>query len=168
MKIGRWIDRKFTFNDSVEIFPAVIERLDGTIKRLEHKTAEIEQAMLLSNEGSGWTILQHVGHLSSIEPLWTGRLDQLLAGATKLVAADMKNKKTEDADYNTIAIDQLLEEFHEIRSATIKRLRGLKIDQVGLSAMHPRLGQPMRVLDLFIFAAEHDDFHLAKITEITG
>ena len=33
-------------------------------------------------------------------------------------------------------------------------------------AWHPRLDRPMRVIDLAIFAAEHDDHHLARITEL--
>jgi len=34
------------------------------------------------------------------------------------------------------------------------------------SALHPRLKTPMRTMDLFLFVAEHDDHHLAKISEI--
>jgi len=32
------------------------------------------------------------------------------------------------------------------------------------SAFHPRLKKPMRIIDLAFFVAEHDDYHLAKIT----
>lgn len=34
------------------------------------------------------------------------------------------------------------------------------------TAAHPRLGQPMSVVDLCFFVAEHDDHHLATITEL--
>jgi len=34
------------------------------------------------------------------------------------------------------------------------------------AALHPRLQQPMRVLDLAFFVAEHDDHHLAHITRL--
>jgi uncharacterized damage-inducible protein DinB len=34
------------------------------------------------------------------------------------------------------------------------------------SALHPRLGMPMRLVDLMLFVAEHDDHHLASITEL--
>ncbi|MCK4414213.1 MAG: hypothetical protein KAY32_11760 [Candidatus Eisenbacteria sp.] len=37
---------------------------------------------------------------------------------------------------------------------------------IARTAIHPRLNQPMRVLDLMIFAAEHDDHHLVRITEL--
>jgi hypothetical protein len=35
-----------------------------------------------------------------------------------------------------------------------------------MSALHPRLKTPMRIIDLFLFVAEHDDHHLARITEL--
>ena len=45
----------------------------------------------------------------------------------------------------------------------LERLPG---EAIARSAHHPRLNQPMRILDLIVFAAEHDDHHLARITEI--
>lgn len=33
-------------------------------------------------------------------------------------------------------------------------------------ALHPRLNQRIRLLDLMVFAAEHDDHHLARISEL--
>jgi hypothetical protein len=32
------------------------------------------------------------------------------------------------------------------------------------TALHPRLGTPMRLLDHVLFIAEHDDHHLARIS----
>ena len=34
------------------------------------------------------------------------------------------------------------------------------------AALHPRLQAPMRLLDLAFFVAEHDDHHLATISEL--
>ena len=33
---------------------------------------------------------------------------------------------------------------------------------------HPRLGTPMRLIDLAFFVAEHDDHHLAQITHLAN
>ncbi len=41
-----------------------------------------------------------------------------------------------------------------------------KLRWIGRSAHHPRLNRPMRILDLMVFAAEHDDHHLARISEL--
>ena len=50
--------------------------------------------------------------------------------------------------------------------ALVKRLEDLDESRVARAAMHPRLQQPMRTIDMAYFAAEHDDQHLATITEI--
>jgi hypothetical protein len=34
------------------------------------------------------------------------------------------------------------------------------------AAKHPRLGKPMRLIDLVLFVAEHDEHHLARITQL--
>jgi hypothetical protein len=34
------------------------------------------------------------------------------------------------------------------------------------AATHPRLEQPMRLLDWIFFVAEHDDHHLAHVTRL--
>ncbi|MBC8367786.1 hypothetical protein H8E52_10280 [bacterium] len=34
------------------------------------------------------------------------------------------------------------------------------------TALHPRLKTPMRACDMLYFMAEHDDHHLARISEI--
>ena len=34
------------------------------------------------------------------------------------------------------------------------------------TATHPRLGTPMRLIDLALFVAEHDEHHLATITAL--
>jgi hypothetical protein len=34
------------------------------------------------------------------------------------------------------------------------------------TAVHPRLGAPMRLIDHALFVADHDDHHLAAITEL--
>ena len=33
-------------------------------------------------------------------------------------------------------------------------------------ALHPRLKTPVRIMDLFLFVAEHDDHHMVRIPEI--
>jgi len=55
-----------------------------------------------------------------------------------------------------------------LREIILVKLRDLKEEDVFKSALHPRLKIPMRTIDLFIFVAEHDDHHLAKIIEIAG
>jgi hypothetical protein len=36
------------------------------------------------------------------------------------------------------------------------------------TSLHPRLKVPMNVIDLAYFVAEHDDYHLVRISELLG
>jgi len=42
----------------------------------------------------------------------------------------------------------------------------LEPDAFARTSLHPRLKQPMRLVDHLHFVAEHDDHHLAKIWEL--
>lgn len=37
---------------------------------------------------------------------------------------------------------------------------------ITLTALHPRLRVPMNLVDHAFFVAEHDDYHLTRITEL--
>ena len=113
-----------------------------------------------------WSIQENVGHLLDLEPLCAGRLDDLLAGAGHLRAADLQNRRTHEARHNEQELAQLLAGFRHARMDTVGRLDRIDSDTLTSSALHPRLEQPMTVVDLFFFVAEHDDHHLARISEI--
>jgi len=60
----------------------------------------------------------------------------------------------------------LLKTFRTVREQTVSRLDALAEADVFCTALHPRLQQPMRLMDSFLFVAEHDDHHLARMTEM--
>ncbi len=78
----------------------------------------------------------------------------------------MSNRRTVDADFNAQETAPCLADFRAVRGEFVGRLEQLPDEAIGRSAHHPRLDRPMRLLDLMVFAAEHDDHHLAGITEI--
>ena len=83
-----------------------------------------------------------------------------------LCPADMTNLRTVEAAYNDWPLPQILAEFRVRRTALVARLGVLDDSARERTALHPRPGRPMRVLDLMLFASEHDDHHLARISEI--
>jgi uncharacterized damage-inducible protein DinB len=113
-----------------------------------------------------WTIKENVGHLIDLEPLWQGRLDDIISGKRNLRPTDLQNTKTSLANHDAVPIEELLDRFRQIRKKTVNLLEKLDEEQVFKSALHPRLKSPMRTMDLFLFVAEHDDHHLARITEL--
>lgn len=109
---------------------------------------------------------EEIGHLSDLEPLWSGRLDDFINREPELKPADLTNRKTHEANHNGTTLSALLDNFRRERGRLVARLMSLDEDRLLHAALHPRLKTPMRVIDLAYFVAEHDDHHLASIREI--
>ncbi len=162
----KWFDRQFDFSFKQNIFPAIIERLDGTSIRLKTKIEQIPSELLEFKPHGKWSIKENIGHLIDLEPLWQKRLDDIMEKNEYLRSADLENKKTDFAQHNKTEINVLLSQFQEVRKLTLNKLVELTERDVYKYALHPRLKKPMRIMDLFLFVAEHDDHHLARISEI--
>lgn len=162
----KWFDRAFDFSFTENILPSIIERLWGTPLRLKEKIKEIPIAIQAIQPDGKWSIREHIGHLSDLEILWQMRLQDILEGKEIMTVWDVTNAKTTQANHNAKSADQLLAEFTAIRTQTLSQLDPLTEEEVFKFSLHPRLQTPMRVLDLFLFVAEHDDHHLANITAI--
>ena len=94
----KWTDRTFQFTFPVEVYPEMIERLRGTPARLEDRVRSIAAEILTRRDGERWSIQENAGHLLDLESLFSRRLDEYLAGAKTLQAADMSNRKTDEAN----------------------------------------------------------------------
>lgn len=164
--MAKWIERKFPYEPPIDTFPMVLERLRGTPCRLEDKIAGLSRDALTRRPGEDWSLQEHAGHLLDLEPLWSGRLDDFDAGAETLRAADMSNAKTYGAGHNDGDMAAILKEFRETRIAMVRRLEAMGSQGAARTALHPRLQQPMRVIDLCWFVAEHDDHHLTIMTRL--
>jgi uncharacterized damage-inducible protein DinB len=161
-----WFDRKFVFNLAIEMFPMVVERLRGCPARLEEKIKRLSRDILTKKDGDHWSIQETVGHLVVVEQLWHGRFDDFMAGEKRLRPADIENRRTKESDFHSYDINELLKSFRDSRKKLVDNLYGLSEKQAALTEQHPRLDQPMRLIDSYYFAAEHDDHHLAKITDM--
>jgi len=166
MQQVKWFNRSFDFASDQNILPSIIERLAGIPARLEEKFKSIPNNILSVRIDGRWTIKENVGHLIDLEPLWQGRLDDILNGKTELRPTDLQNTKTTEANHDAVPIEKLLNDFRAIRNKTVQLLENITEEQVFMSALHPRLKTPLRIMDHFLFAAEHDDHHLARITEL--
>jgi hypothetical protein len=162
----KWMQRKFEFNSPPGMMPNLLERMAGTPVRIEDMITTINDKILSAKLDNKWSVKEHIGHLTDIEELHEKRLQEILIGKTELTAADMSNKKTNEAGHSLRKAIDLLGDFKRTRNEFVKKLEALNEDQILLSAMHPRLNQPMRIIDIAFFTAEHDDQHLAIIRRI--
>ena len=161
-----WIKRQFSFELPLGMYGNVVERVRGTPARLEDLMSGLAPEVLTRRDGDKWSMQEQAGHLLDLEDLGMQRLDDFEAGRETLIAADMANRKTYDANHNANTIENILSVFRRERMEFVGRLDAYDEEFVQRTAIHPRLQVRIRVIDLVFFIAEHDDHHLARISEL--
>jgi selenocysteine lyase/cysteine desulfurase len=156
-----WTARTFTLYLPLGMFPAVLERLRGTPAGAAELVSGLSEELCNRRWNEKWSAKENLGHLADLYLLDEQRLHEFLAGTPVLSAADPKNRITEAASHNQVPIALLLERLRTNRFNWVRKLEVLTEDEVARTALHPRLQQPMRLLDWAYFVAEHDDHHLA-------
>jgi hypothetical protein len=161
-----WIKRQFSFELPVGMYANVVERVRGTPARLEDLVRGLPMEILTRRDGDKWSIQEQAGHLLDLEPLGMKRLDDYEAGRDTLHAADMSNRRTHEANHNADTIENILAAFRRERTEFVARLDAYDEAFVQRLSLHPRLQIHIRPVDLAFFVAEHDDHHLARISEL--
>ena len=159
-----WFERQFRFDYPPEKMPDVIERLRGTPLRAAALVDHVPAATLTQRLEDSWSIQENVAHLSDLEPLWHGRVEDILAGHEIMREADLTNSTTASAGHNRRDIGDVLDEVRQVRMRFVDLVEQLSADQWSATSLHPRLKTPMRIVDLCTFVAEHDDYHLSRVT----
>lgn len=161
-----WFQRKFVFDLPLSRLPNILERLRGSPARIEERVRSLSPAALHTRVNDKWSIQENVGHIGDLEPLWIRRAEQVLEGQTELAVADLTNRLTDEAHHNDAPLDDILKHLRSLRQRFVSLLEGAEGPALERTARHPRLGTPMRLIDIAFFTAEHDDHHLARITEL--
>ncbi|MGA8154411.1 MAG: DinB family protein [Terriglobales bacterium] len=165
-EIANWFERKFEFSFPVELYPNLCVRLRGTPARLEELVRGCPHQVLTRKPQDKWSAQEQAGHLLDLEPLWIARVEDYVAGLSELTVADLRNRKTDEANHNAREIAEILARFRAARLQLVNRVGELDSSLFSRSVLHPRLKTPMRLVDHLYFVAEHDDHHLAKIWEL--
>ena len=161
MNTLRWFDRKMTFGLPKEMLPFYLERLEGTLSRVEKKVEGLDDAMLSERPDNKWSVKQHIGHLAEVDRIANLRIREMLNGADVMSPAVF-----EPQDYNPWPIGQVIAFFRTARHENLAAYQAIPEGDLLKSSKHPRLGVMMTPVDLAWFDAEHDDHHLVKINEI--
>ena len=164
-EVPAWFERKFEFSFPVDAYPNLATRLRGTPARVEEMLRGCDTEILVRKEPGKWSAQENAGHLLDLEPLWLARVEDFVGDGEALTPADLKNQKTHDAEHNSRPVERILSDFRGARQLLMTRLQGIEPGQFGRTLLHPRLKQPMRLVDHLYFVAEHDDHHLARIWE---
>src|SRR5258705_5747501 len=116
-----WVERKFEFNFPLGLFPVIVERLRGTLPRIENIINNKTEEELTRKIEESWSVKEQIGHLNDLEELWYGRIEDFLSAKQTLRTADMTNTKTHNADHNKKNIKELLQQFSSARNKLIEK-----------------------------------------------
>jgi hypothetical protein len=162
MKRMEWFDRRFQFGSTAAMLPFFIERLHGTLVRLERKIERQPEILLATKLDGKWSIKENIGHLAEVDEIANLRIEEMLNGVSPLSPAVFEPK----GDYNRQSAAEVFSYFKKNRLENLSRYSSLSESQLLKSSMHPRLKISMNPVDLAFFDAEHDDHHLVRINEI--
>lgn len=160
-----WFERSFNFNFPLTNFPVIFSRLEGSLFRLQAILINADEDYC-SHNADGWSVKEHLGHLSDLEELWWKRLQDFVDRKEILSPADLTNTKTKEAGHNQKTLEELMRQFTIERQRLLETAYSFDKGTLGLESVHPRLQQPMRLIDSLFFVAEHDDHHISTISTL--
>lgn len=166
MSTSKWFERKFDFSFNVNEFTTIYQRLQQAPNTLAAILLNKPDHTLVHQPDGKWSVKEHTGHLSILEPLWRTRIHDILEKKPILTPTDLDNKATSEAGFNEYGITELVRKFIEERRATLSLLHSINVQDSSQTSLHPRMQQPMRIIDILYFTAEHDDHHIAVIREL--
>ena len=162
MKKLEWFEREFKFGLPAGMLPFYIERLKGTITRIESKVIGIPEEILSHQLDGKWSVKQNIGHLAEVDEIAIKRINEMIAGVPTMSPAVFEPRQ----DYNKQSVYEVIAYFLRNRTKNIDRYHTLTLEEIGKSSLHPRLKVAMTPVDLAWFDAEHDDHHLVRMNEI--
>jgi len=168
METKKWFDRQFNLILAQGEYAAVYERLKQAPTTLKHLINGLTEETLTGKPDGKWSIKEHAGHLGILERIWRVRFVDIQQSKPALTPADLDNKATTEAGFNDYTMAALVAMFAEEREKTLLQLDGMAEEDMSKTSLHPRLQQPMRIIDLGYFVAEHDDHHFERMREMAG
>ena len=158
-----WAQRKFSFVHPPWMLADLVERLRGTLSRLDALVVGLDEShSRLQLEGK-WSIAQNIGHLSDVEELWQERLEDLKKGKKTYTPAVGPRFQELAKRHQERSLAETLGELRARRFWLVEALSRAPPELQKSSAFHERLQVPMRLVDCAQFYSEHDDHHLLRI-----
>jgi hypothetical protein len=162
MKKLQWFERQFTFGLPQGMLPFYLERLEGSIARVEKKLSSAYDEALSHKLDGKWSAKENIAHLAEVDEIALKRLDEMVQGISPMSPAVIQPGR----DYNSMSVREIADLFRANRLKNLEKYKSLSERDLDQQSLHPRLKVMMSPVDLAWFDAEHDDHHLARVTEI--
>src|SRR5256885_14345385 len=103
-----WTERKFTFDQPLGAFPAIVGRLRGTPVRAADLVERVPDEVLSNRLDGKWAVKEHLGHLVDLEQLDEKRLHEFRKRVPVLSPADSANRTTEEQNHRQTPVAEIV------------------------------------------------------------
>jgi len=161
-----WNQRTIEYGRPLDELPVLLERIRGTSARIYALLARQPAENLLLQVQGKWSVVEHVGHLITLQDRFDGRADDFEQRRTRLCDIDLRDQQTVVQGQRSRSVGDVLEEFRLKRNYFAERVERLGHASWEHVAYHPCQNKRMRAVDMLLWIAEHDDHHLASMRAI--
>ncbi len=112
MKKLEWFDRQFIFGLPKGMFPFYLERLEGTLVRIEKKITNVPDEILSQKLNGKWSVKENIAHLAEVDEIATRRIEEMKNGVSPMSPAVIQPGR----DYNVQPITEIVNFFRANRS----------------------------------------------------
>ncbi|MGB1286336.1 MAG: DinB family protein [Aggregatilineales bacterium] len=145
-----------------------LQQLENNISILNHliQTADTNAMTLYRDDGTGWTVLEVLGHLHDYEAIFLHRVKLMVEEDFADLPENDPDTLAKENAYNSQDVYKVLIAWEQRRYNYLTFLRGIEDNEMWESAAnHPRRGH-FTVNDCLFFTVWHDTLHLQQISKI--
>lgn len=151
------------YGRSLDELPVLLERVQGTTARFRDLLARQPAEKLLHRAEGKWSVMEHLGHLLTLQDRFFPRVDDFAQRRTKLCDINLRDQVPFLQGQCLRMPGDVLEEFRLKRLDFANRVEHLHRRSLEHAAYHPCQDRAMRPMDMLFWIAEHDDHHLASV-----
>lgn len=163
-----WSKRTLEYGRSMDEFPVLLERVQGTSARISALLVNQPMENLHLQVQGRWSAMEHIGHLITLQDRFEGRVEDFAHRRSGLREVNLADQGPIIQGHRLRSVGDVLEEFRLKRQAFVDRILRLEQSSLEHVAYHPCQNKPMRPVDMLLWIAEHDDHHLASVRGILG
>lgn len=125
-----------------------------------------EQHLNYHSEPGKWSIKDNIAHLASYQPVFIGRVHQMLKGDTPVFNAYRADNEPDFIEARGWSLNDLLDKLNGNRRQILELITNLPDDQLLLKGTHPKYGT-LTITEWTEFFLLHEAHHLFTIFRLT-
>ena len=142
------------------LYPALVCRLKTQHLAVAEIVKHIDEQRLNHHPEPGkWSIKDNIAHLVSYQPVFIGRVHQMLKGDTPTFSAYRADNEADFIEAQGLSLADLLSKLNGNRRQILELITNLPDDQLSLKGTHPKYGTLM-ITEWTEFFLLHEAHHL--------